>query len=94
MKMVLEIPDEISEELSRKLENPARSALEALAAAAYEQDVLSEEQVRRLLDVPSCWEARGVLKRHGVWPGMTVEDVLSDMQMLETMHRMKSVADG
>ena len=34
MKMVLEIPDEISAELDRKLADPARAALEALAAAA------------------------------------------------------------
>jgi hypothetical protein len=45
IKMVLEMPDEISEELSRKLDNPARAALEALAAAAYGQNVLSLEQV-------------------------------------------------
>lgn len=85
MKMVLEIPDEISAELTRKLENPARSALEALAAAAYGQDVLSEEQVRRLLGLASCWEARDVLKRHGVWPGMTVDDFHSDMAVLESL---------
>lgn len=85
MKMVLEIPDEISAELTRKLENPSRSVLEALAAVAYEQDVLSEEQVRRLLNLSSCWEARDVLKRHGVWPGATVEDVMSDMDMLKSL---------
>lgn len=61
------------------------SVLEALAATAYEQDVLSEEQVRRLLNLPSCWEAREVLKRHGVWPGTTVEDVMSDMDMLKSL---------
>lgn len=57
MKMVLEIPDEISAELNRKLADPARAALEALAAAAYGQAVLSLEQVRRLLGLESMWDA-------------------------------------
>ncbi len=35
MKMVLEIPDELSADLARGLANPARAALEARAAAAY-----------------------------------------------------------
>jgi hypothetical protein len=48
MKMVLEIPDEISEELSRKLDNPARSALEALAAAAYGQNAGAGKAIVRL----------------------------------------------
>ena len=85
MKMVLEIPDEISEELTRKLDNPARVALEALAAAAYGQGVLSLEQVRRLLGLESGWAARVVLAKHGSWPGMTVEDFREDMAVLETL---------
>ena len=85
MKMVLEIPDEISEELTRKLDNPARAALEALAAAAYGQEVLSLEQVRRLLGLESDWAAKAVLAKHGSWPGMTVEDFHDDMAVMESL---------
>lgn len=85
MKMVLEIPDEISAELDRKLENPARAALEALAAAAYGQNVLSLEQVRRLLGLESAWAAKAVLSRHGSWPGMEPEDFREDMAILESL---------
>ena len=85
MQMVLEIPDEISEELTRKLDNPARAALEALAAAAYGQDVLSLEQVRRLLGLESGWAAKAVLAKHGSWPGMTIEDFHNDIAVLETL---------
>ena len=90
MKMMLDIPDELARELSAKYQNIGRAAIEALAAVAYEKDVLSLEQVRRLLALPSCWEARDVLKSHGVWPGLSVEDVLSDMQVLETMRSPSS----
>lgn len=57
------------------------SALEALAAAAYEKDVLSFEQVRRLLGLESRWEAQDVLSSHGVWPGTTLEEVLQDAEV-------------
>lgn len=85
MKMVLEIPDEISAELNRKLENPARAALEALAATAYGQNVLSLEQVGRLLGLESTWAAKEVLSRHGSWPGMESEDFREDMAVLESL---------
>ncbi len=77
MQITLEIPDELS---SAPFGDPSRITMEALAAKAYEQGVLSEEQVRRMLGLESCWDAREVLSRHGVWPGTTVEDVLRDAE--------------
>ncbi len=82
MRITLDIPDELS---SAPFGDPSRIAMEALAARAYEEGLFSEEQVRRMLGLSSCWEAREVLSKHGVWPGTTVEDVLSDMDMLKTM---------
>ena len=60
--------------------------MEALAAEAYEQDVLSLEQVRRLLGLESRWDVQAVLARHKVWPGSTVQDVQSDLATLEKIH--------
>jgi hypothetical protein len=87
MKMVLEIPDEISAELARGLADPARAALEALAAAAYGRGVLSLEQVRRLLELDSRWDAQEVLSAHGAWPGMTVNDLDADLETLRSQPR-------
>jgi hypothetical protein len=87
MKLVLEIPDEISAELSRKLADPQRAALEALAAAAYGQDVLSLEQVRRLLGLESMWDAKAVLSKHGAWPGIEVEDLREDLAVLRSLRK-------
>lgn len=87
MHITLEIPDELS---SPPFGDPSRIAMEALAARAYEEGVLSEEQVRRMLGLESCWDARKVLSNHGVWPGTTVEDALGDMEMLETLRTVKA----
>ena len=42
-------------------------------------------RVRRLLDLPSRWEAQSLLSKHGVWPGTTVDDVQSDLDTLEKL---------
>lgn len=84
MKMVLEIPDEISEELDRKLADPARSALEALAAASYGQGILSLEQARLLLGLESCWQTKELLSKLGAWPGNDVEDFREDRSNLQS----------
>lgn len=82
MQITLQIPDELS---AAKFGDPSRVALEALAAKAYEMNIFSLEQVRNMLELPSRWETQEVLSRHRVWPGTTVNDVLADMDALESM---------
>lgn len=77
MKVILTIPDELRD---ASFGDPSRIALEALAARAYEEGVLSEEQVRSMLGLESCWDAREVLSSHGVWPGTTAKDILRDAE--------------
>ncbi len=85
--MVLEIPDEISAELSRKLPDPARAALEALASAAYVRGALSLEQVRQLLGSESMWDAKAVLSQNGAWPAMEPEDLGEDLAVLRSLRK-------
>jgi len=90
MIVTLDIPDEFTSDLKLKFGNLGSAALEALAAEAYEKDALSLQQVRRLLDLPSRWEAQAVLQRHGVLPGQTVEDVVADLDALESLRSRAS----
>jgi len=80
MTMTLDIPDDLLRELGAKFDDVGRAALEGLASKAYVEGALSLEQVRRLLDLPSRWEAEAVLKRHRAWPAATVGEVLSDLE--------------
>jgi len=82
MQAILEIPDDLSVELEKSFENIGQAALEAFAANAYKQGILSCEQVRRLLNLESRWAAQVVLSGHGVWPGSEIEDSLSDVANL------------
>ncbi len=87
MKMVLEIPDKISAALAQGMDDPARAAIEALAATAYGRGMLSLEQVRRLLELDSRWDAQEVLSAHGAWTAMTVNDLDEDLETLRTQAR-------
>lgn len=80
MQVTVQIPDDLAPDLGVEFKNLGQAALEALASEAYERDVLSLEQVRRLLGLGSRWEAQAVLSRHGAWPGQSAEDVLKDAE--------------
>ena len=78
MTLTVNIPDDLAAELGAGFQNLGRAALEALAAEAYSKDVLSLDQVRRMLELDSRWEAQTVLSRHGVWPDQSAEEILAD----------------
>lgn len=82
MEVSLQIPDELAERIGAHVALLERAALEAVAAKAYEEDLLSLEQVQALLELSSQWEAVSVLKRHQVWPGQNVDEVLDDMAVV------------
>lgn len=87
MTLTMEIPDELAHDLGAGFKNLGLAALEALAVEAYTKDVLSLEQVRRLLEVESTWQTQEVLSRHGAWPGQTADEILADA---DTSRRFRS----
>lgn len=80
MTLTVNIPDDLAAELGAGFQNLGRAALEALAA--YAKEVLSLEQVRRMLELESRWEAQAVLSKHGAWPGHSAEEILADAVLL------------
>jgi Uncharacterised protein family (UPF0175) len=80
MTLTVNIPDDLAAELGAGFQNLGRAALEALAAEAYSKEVLSLDQVRRLLELASRWEAQAVLSKHGVWPDQSAGEILADAE--------------
>jgi len=78
MTLTVDIPDELARELGLGFEDIGLAALEALASEAYAKEVLSLEQVRQLLGLETCWDARELLSRHDVWPSQTADEILED----------------
>lgn len=78
MTLTVDIPDDLAADLGAGFQNLGRAALEALAAEAYSKEVLSLEQIRRMLGLGSLWEAQAMLSRHAVWPDQSAEEILAD----------------
>ena len=74
MRIWLDLPDDVIEQLGANGTDLSRSALEALAIDAYRMNRMTSHQLRQLLEIPSQDELDGFLKRHGVPLEYTFED--------------------
>jgi hypothetical protein len=58
MTLVMTIPDDLAAELGTVFQKLGRTAVEAMAAMAYAKDLLSLEQIRRLLGTATVYVNR------------------------------------
>ena len=79
MRVTLDLPDEISAALEGQWQDIPRQALEALAVEGYRRGALTENQVRRLLDLESRFQVHALLKEHRVPLRYTEADVENDL---------------
>ena len=74
MKVWLDAPDALAQQLTGEGGNLSRAAVEALAAEAYRAHRMTGVEVCQLLDIPSRNDLDAFLKRHGVSLEYTIED--------------------
>jgi predicted HTH domain antitoxin len=74
MRIWLDLPDDLVEQLTDKGQDLSRSALEALAIDAYRMERITSHQLCQLLEIPSRYELDGFLRHHGVALEYTFED--------------------
>lgn len=80
----LELPDEIARQLESKWQDLPRAALESLVVEAYRCELVSAEQVRRLLGFATRFEVEEFFKQHGVYD-YTIEDLEHDRETLRDL---------
>ena len=83
LNMTLNIPDALAAEL-QALDLPRR-LLEAFAVEGYRERTLSKKQVRLLLGHDSRFETEDFLAAHGVWPGLSADEVAEDGRRLHAL---------
>jgi predicted HTH domain antitoxin len=66
MRIWLDLPDDLVEQLVEKGQDLSRSALETLAIDAYRMNRITSHQICQLLEFPSRYELDGFLKHRGV----------------------------
>lgn len=74
MRIWLDLPDDIVQQLADEGQDLSRAALEALAIDAYRTSRITGHQLCRVLQIPSRHDLDGFLKHHGVPLEYTIED--------------------
>jgi hypothetical protein len=74
MRIWLDLPDDVIEQLADKGKDLSRSALEALAIDAYRMRRITSYRLGQVLDIPSRDELDAFLKHHGVPLEYTFKD--------------------
>ena len=91
VEITINIPDELAHQVALEGKDPARVALEALAAEGYRTELLSESALRRMLGFQSRMEVHAFLKEHGVYLHYDISDLKRDE---ETAQRFRSKLQG
>lgn len=92
MTVTVEIPDQLAEVLMANGGDLSRTVLEAVALEGYRRKLLSESQIRRLLDFDTRMEVHGFLKEHGVYLHYSLEDLEHDMREADRYKRLTAAS--
>jgi predicted HTH domain antitoxin len=79
MVVQLNVPDDIAAKLAARWVDLPKQALEALAAEAYREGILTAFEVQRTLGLSSRWDTDEVLKRAGAFLDYTEDDLQQDI---------------
>jgi len=74
MQITFEVPDDLAAQLTPTDQDPARTALVAIAVDACRAHRLTGYQLRQLLGIPSRYDLDGFLKKHQVWLEYSIDD--------------------
>ena len=88
MQITVTLPDDLAAPLLPNGQDPARTALEALALEAYRQRRITGYQLRTLLGIASRYELDGFLKQHEVYD-YTIEDFDHDLATIRDLNEKR-----
>jgi len=79
MGVTIQLPADISAALGARWDDVPRRSLEAIAIEGYRTGALSEEQVRRVLELDTRFQVHALLKAHHVPLRYTAADLDEDL---------------
>ena len=79
MTVTIQLPADISAALGERWDDVPRRSLEAIALEGYRSGALSEEQVRRVLELDTRFHVHALLKAHHVPLRYTPADLNDDL---------------
>lgn len=85
MEIAIQIPEDVARLLKAKWDDLPRRTLEAIAADAYREGVITAAEVGRLLQHTSRFETESFLKENEVYLDYTDNDLQEDIETLRGM---------
>ena len=83
MRFTIPIPDDVAKKVQDRWEDIPGRVLESFALAAYNDGIITEYEVQKILDISSRWELEEFLKKNKVYLYYTEEDLEQDLKNLE-----------
>lgn len=80
MEISFQVPDSVADRLRASWQDLPRHALEALAADAYRQGLLTSAEVQEVLGIAYRHELDSFLKRAGAFLQYTAQDLEEDVR--------------
>lgn len=84
MNVAVNLPEDIASRLQASWQDLSRGTLEAIALEGYRSEVLTRDQVARLLGL-SFWEVEAFLKARGAYLPYNDDDLDQDRQTLDRL---------
>jgi len=85
MRISIQVPDDIGQELRERWEDLPRHVLEVLLADAYRHGLMTAGQVREILELPTRMDVDAFLKKAGAYLDYTLEDLDEDVRTLREL---------
>ena len=84
MAIAIDIPSDLEQQLRRDMSDLDQVAREAALVELYRRNKITNYQLSQLLGI-SRYETDGILKAHGVYLDITLEDVQREAALIEAM---------
>ncbi len=82
MEYTIPIPDDVANKIQDRWEDVPSKVLESFALAAYNDGIITEYEVQKILNFSSRWEVEEFLKKNKAYLNYTESDLDQDMKNL------------
>jgi predicted HTH domain antitoxin len=83
MDITIPVPSDIEQRLQAHLGSLSQKALEAVAVEAYRSQLISADEVQRMLQLPSRLATDTFLKAHGAYLHYAEADIEQDLAAID-----------
>lgn len=89
MEIIINIPDNMTSKLEKKWGNLSQKIIKNIALEAYQNRLISTNELKEILNLSSSLEVHKFLKESGVFLNYDEEDLEEDLNTIDTLRGIK-----